>query len=64
MGKKGAGHPHTNMAKAALNMLTCTSAGEIPPLLTAPNRKGNCANAKMPTLSCSRSRCSNLCPRK
>ena len=31
MGKKGAGHPHTNMAKAALNMLTCTSAGDIPP---------------------------------
>ncbi|GAA1316139.1 SDR family NAD(P)-dependent oxidoreductase [Brachybacterium tyrofermentans] len=25
---KGAGHPHTNMAKAALNMLTRTSAGE------------------------------------
>ena len=26
---KGAGHPHTNMAKAALNMLTRTSAGEM-----------------------------------
>ena len=26
VGKKGSGHPHTNMAKAALNMLTCTSA--------------------------------------
>jgi NAD(P)-dependent dehydrogenase (short-subunit alcohol dehydrogenase family) len=26
---KGAGHPHTNMAKAALNMLTRTSAGEL-----------------------------------
>jgi len=25
---KGAGHPHTNMAKAALNMMTRTSAGE------------------------------------
>nr|WP_283775032.1 SDR family NAD(P)-dependent oxidoreductase [Brachybacterium equifaecis] len=25
---KGAGHPHTNMAKAALNMLTRTAAGE------------------------------------
>ena len=24
--KKNSGHPHTNMAKAALNMLTCTSA--------------------------------------
>ena len=24
--KKGAGHPHTNMGKAALNMLTHTSA--------------------------------------
>ncbi len=29
VGKKGAGHPHTNMAKAALNMLTCTSAGAL-----------------------------------
>lgn len=28
-GYKGAGHPHTNMAKAALNMLTRTSAGEM-----------------------------------
>jgi len=28
-GYKGAGHPHTNMAKAALNMLTRTSAGEL-----------------------------------
>lgn len=26
---KGAGHPHTNMAKAALNMMTRTSAGEL-----------------------------------
>src|SRR5699024_8487061 len=26
---KGAGHPHTNMAKAGLNMLTRTSAGEM-----------------------------------
>ncbi len=26
---KGAGHPHTNMSKAALNMLTRTSAGEL-----------------------------------
>ncbi|GFG72186.1 SDR family oxidoreductase [Mycolicibacter senuensis] len=26
---KGAGHPHTNMAKAALNMLTRTSAAEM-----------------------------------
>lgn len=26
---KGPGHPHTNMAKAALNMLTKTSAGEM-----------------------------------
>ena len=26
VGKKGSGHPHTNMAKAALNMLTHTSA--------------------------------------
>jgi len=26
VGKKSSGHPHTNMAKAALNMLTCTSA--------------------------------------
>ncbi|WGL51765.1 SDR family NAD(P)-dependent oxidoreductase [Nocardioides sp. BP30] len=26
---KGAGHPHTNMAKAALNMLTRTSAAEL-----------------------------------
>ncbi len=26
---KGAGHPHTNMAKAALNMMTRTSAGEM-----------------------------------
>ena len=26
VGKKGGGHPHTNMAKAALNMMTCTSA--------------------------------------
>ena len=26
---KGAGHPHTNMAKAALNMLTRTSAEEL-----------------------------------
>jgi NAD(P)-dependent dehydrogenase (short-subunit alcohol dehydrogenase family) len=28
-GYKGAGHPHTNMAKAALNMLTRTSATEM-----------------------------------
>jgi NAD(P)-dependent dehydrogenase (short-subunit alcohol dehydrogenase family) len=28
-GYKGPGHPHTNMAKAALNMLTRTSAGEF-----------------------------------
>ncbi|AKE41235.1 Dehydrogenase/oxidoreductase [Corynebacterium kutscheri] len=28
-GYKGAGHPHTNMAKAALNMLTRTSATEL-----------------------------------
>ncbi len=28
-GYKGAGHPHTNMAKAALNMLTRTSAAEM-----------------------------------
>ncbi|HEX8627864.1 MAG TPA: SDR family NAD(P)-dependent oxidoreductase, partial [Catenuloplanes sp.] len=28
-GYKGAGHPHTNMAKAALNMLTRTSAGDM-----------------------------------
>jgi NAD(P)-dependent dehydrogenase (short-subunit alcohol dehydrogenase family) len=28
-GYKGAGHPHTNMAKAALNMLTLTSAAEL-----------------------------------
>jgi NAD(P)-dependent dehydrogenase (short-subunit alcohol dehydrogenase family) len=27
--KKTGGHPHTNMAKAALNMLTRTSAGEL-----------------------------------
>ena len=26
---QGPGHPHTNMAKAALNMLTRTSAGEM-----------------------------------
>jgi NAD(P)-dependent dehydrogenase (short-subunit alcohol dehydrogenase family) len=26
---KGPGHPHTNMAKAAMNMLTRTSAGEM-----------------------------------
>ena len=26
---KGSGHPHTNMAKAALNMMTRTSAGEL-----------------------------------
>ena len=26
---KGPGHPHTNMAKAALNMMTRTSAGEM-----------------------------------
>lgn len=29
VGKKSSGHPHTNMAKAALNMLTCTSAGGL-----------------------------------
>jgi len=28
-GYKGPGHPHTNMAKAALNMLTRTAAGEM-----------------------------------
>ena len=28
-GYKGPGHPHTNMAKAALNMLTRTSAREM-----------------------------------
>ncbi|MCL0120195.1 SDR family NAD(P)-dependent oxidoreductase [Corynebacterium pygosceleis] len=28
-GYKGPGHPHTNMAKAALNMLTRTAAGEL-----------------------------------
>ena len=28
-GYKGPGHPHTNMAKAALNMLTRTSATEM-----------------------------------
>lgn len=28
-GYKGPGHPHTNMSKAALNMLTRTSAGEL-----------------------------------
>jgi NAD(P)-dependent dehydrogenase (short-subunit alcohol dehydrogenase family) len=28
-GYKGAGHPHTNMAKAALNMLTRTSAEDM-----------------------------------
>ena len=28
-GYKGPGHPHTNMAKAALNMLTRTSSGEF-----------------------------------
>ncbi len=28
-GYKGPGHPHTNMAKAAVNMLTRTSAGEM-----------------------------------
>ena len=28
-GYKGPGHPHTNMAKAALNMLTRTSAKEL-----------------------------------
>ena len=28
-GYKGAGHPHTNMAKASLNMLTRTSAAEM-----------------------------------
>ena len=28
-GYKGPGHPHTNMAKAALNMLTRTSASEM-----------------------------------
>ena len=26
---KGPGHPHTNMAKAALNMMTRTSSGEM-----------------------------------
>lgn len=29
VGKKSGGHPHTNMAKAALNMLTCTSANTM-----------------------------------
>ena len=29
VGKKGSGHPHTNMSKAALNMLTLTSAGQM-----------------------------------
>ena len=29
VGKKGSGHPHTNMSKAALNMLTCTSASGL-----------------------------------
>lgn len=29
VGKKGSGHPHTNMAKASLNMLTLTSAGGL-----------------------------------
>ena len=29
VGKKGAGHPHTNMSKAALNMLTLSSAGGL-----------------------------------
>ena len=29
VGKKGAGHPHTNMSKAALNMLTLTSASSL-----------------------------------
>ena len=29
VGKKGAGHPHTNMSKAALNMLTLTSATSL-----------------------------------
>ncbi len=28
-GYKGPGHPHTNMAKAAMNMLTRTSAGQL-----------------------------------
>jgi NAD(P)-dependent dehydrogenase (short-subunit alcohol dehydrogenase family) len=28
-GYKGPGHPHTNMAKAAINMLTRTSAAEM-----------------------------------
>jgi NAD(P)-dependent dehydrogenase (short-subunit alcohol dehydrogenase family) len=28
-GYKGPGHPHTNMAKAALNMMVRTSAGEL-----------------------------------
>src|SRR4029453_6800140 len=28
-GYKGAGHPHTNMAKASLNMLTRTSAADL-----------------------------------
>ena len=27
MGKKSGGHPHTNMAKAALNMMTLSCAG-------------------------------------
>ena len=27
-GYKGPGHPHTNIAKAALNMMTRTSSGE------------------------------------
>jgi NAD(P)-dependent dehydrogenase (short-subunit alcohol dehydrogenase family) len=29
VGKKGSGHPHTNMSKAALNMLTHTSAAGL-----------------------------------
>ena len=29
VGKKGSGHPHTNMSKAALNMLTVTSASGL-----------------------------------
>ena len=29
VGKKGAGHPHTNMSKAALNMLTLTSSASL-----------------------------------
>merc|ERR1712050_792316 len=29
VGRKPCGHPHTNMAKAALNMLTCTSAADL-----------------------------------